>query len=456
VVFVQCAGSRDQDHLPYCSAVCCRVSLKQAMYVRESDAEAKVFVLYKDIRSPAQYEEFYRRAQDDEGVFLTKCEVTGVEVGDDGSLAVLAEQSLLGDSVKVEADLVVLAIGMVPVAADGEAIRAVKDAKAVIAKNESPVQVEAAQQTVAELGHHEGTEILNLNYRQGPDLPSLRHGMPDSHFICFPYESCRTGIYATGGMRMPADTLSAVEDATGATMKAIQCLRMTAEGKAVHPRWEDQGVTDFLLQRCTQCKRCTEECPFGTINEDAKGTPQPYLTRCRRCGICLGACPERIISFKDYYVDLVSSMVKAVEIPDEEDEKPRILSFICENDAYPALDLAGLKRLQHSPWIRFIPVRCLGAVNTVWIADALSAGFDGVLLLGCQSGEDYQCHMIRGSELMKTRSGNVKEKLEQLALENERVRIEEVAINEAERLIEIVNEFSEEVEELGPNPFKGF
>jgi quinone-modifying oxidoreductase subunit QmoB len=456
VAFIQCAGSRDKEHLPYCSAVCCRVSLKQAMYVREQDADAQVFVLYKDIRTPTQWEDFYRRVQEDEGVFFTKCEVTGVEVQGDGSLAVHAEQSLLGEDVRIEADLVVLATGMVPVAADGEAIRLVTDAKAVIAKNESPVQMEAARKTLDELGHHEGTEILNLDYRQGPDLPSLKYGMPDSHFICFPYESRRTGIYAAGGMRMPADSLMCREDATGAALKAWQCLELTDQGKAVHPRWEDSSHIDIFFQRCTQCKRCTEECPFGTLNEDVKGTPQPNLTRCRRCGICMGACPERIISFKDYSVDIVSSMVKAVEIPDEEDEKPRILAFMCENDAYPALDAAGAKRLQVSPWYRIIPVRCLGAVNVVWIADALSAGFDGVLLVGCPSGDDYQCHMIRGSELMKTRSSNVKEKLEQLALENERVRIEEVSFDEAERLHSILQEFSEEIEELGPNPFKGF
>jgi quinone-modifying oxidoreductase subunit QmoB len=426
------------------------------MYVREQDAGATVVILYKDIRSPAQWEDFYRRVQEDEGVFFTKCEVTGVEVQADGTLAVDAEKSLLGEKIRIEADLVVLATGMVPIAADGEAIRKVRDARAVIAKNESPVQVEAAQKTVAELGHHEGTEILNLAYRQGPDLPALKYGMPDSHFICFPYESRRTGIYPAGGMRMPADSMLCREDATGATLKAIQCLRLTAQGKAVHPRWEEQAFIDIAFQRCTQCKRCTEECPFGTLNEDPKGTPQPKLTRCRRCGICMGACPERIISFKDYSVDIVSSMVKAVQVPDEEEEKPRILAFVCENDAYPALDRAGLLRMRHSPWFRIIPVRCLGAVNVVWIADALSSGFDGILLVGCKSGDDYQCHMIRGSELMKTRSGNVKEKLEQLALENERVRIEEVAIHESERLVGILQAFAEEVEELGANPFKGF
>ncbi len=454
VVFIQCAGSRDKEHLPYCSAVCCRVSLKQALYVRESDPDAKAIILYKDMRAPAQWEEFYKRVQEDEGVFFNKGEVTGVSVN--GGLKVLAENTLLGEKIEVPADLVVLATGMVPDAADGESIRKVAEARAIIAKNESSIQVEAANKTVEELGQHEGTEILNLDYRQGPDLPALTYGFPDSHFVCFPFETRRTGIYAAGCMRAPSDTLSAEEDAQGAVLKTIQATSLLTEGFSVHPRWGDQSFPDFFLQRCTQCKRCTEECPFGTLDEDEKGTPLLNATRCRRCGICLGACPERIISFENYSIDQVSSMIKAVHIPDEFDEKPRIIAFLCENDADPARDRSALLRKQTSAWVRTIPVRCLGSVNTVWIADALSSGFDGILLVGCKSGDDYQCHYVRGSELMASRSANISEKLKQLALETERVRIEELSIDEYERLPELINEFAEEIEEIGMNPFKGF
>ena len=58
--------------------------------------------------------------------------------------------------------------------------------------------------------------------------------------------------------------------------------------------------------------------------------------------------PERIISFKDYSPEIIGSMIKAVNIPDEFDEKPRLLGLLCENDAVPALDTAGLKRIKHS------------------------------------------------------------------------------------------------------------
>jgi len=455
IVFIQCAGSRDEEHLPYCSAVCCRVTLKQALWARELDGDTMAFIFYKDIRSPGQYEDFYRRVQEDPGIFFTKGDVVSVEETADHNLLVDVEDTLIDKYIQVEADLVVLATGMVPVAADGEAIRQFRDARAIVNRGEAGSQLEMAKATVAELRNHEGTDILRLGYRQGPDLPALKHQFPDSHFICFPYETKRTGIYAAGCVRAPNDCDSCREDATGAALKAIQCVELASRGAAVHPRWEDQTYPDFFMQRCTKCKRCTEECPFGTLDEDEKGTPMLNLTRCRRCGICLGSCPERIISFQDYSVEIISSMIKSVQIPDEFEEKPRLLGLLCENDAYPALDVAGLNRIQHSAFIRFIPVRCLGAINVVWIADAFCHGYDGVLLVGCKSGDDYQCHFVHGSELTGTRGDNIRDKLIQLSLDEARVRVEQVAFSDYRKLVQIINEFAEDIQHIGMNPFKG-
>jgi len=239
-------------------------------------------------------------------------------------------------------------------------------------------------------------------------------------------------------------------------LKAIQCLEITVQRKTVHPRALDLSFPDFFLQRCPQCKRCTEECPFGALDEDEKGTPKPNPTRCRGCGGCMGACPERIVNFANYSVDMLASMIKACEVPDEEEEKPRVLAIICENDAYPALDMVGVNKLRISPFVRFLPVRCLGSVNTVWITQALDAGFDGIILFGCKHGDDYQCHFVKGSELCNTRMENVQEKLTQMALESERVQLHEIAVNEYDRLKELTDEFMETIEEVGPNPFKGF
>ncbi len=449
VAIVHCAGSRDKEHLAYCSAVCCRAALKQALYVRDELPDANVYLLYKDVRSPGVFEQFYEAVQQEKGVFLTKGEVVKVD-GSAAKITVSLDETLLGEPIDVEADLLVLATGIMPTAklmteklpteASGDEDKS-EEAKAEAAKKK-------------ELGRPEN--VLNLTYMQGTDLPSLKYGFPDSHFICFPYETRRTGIYTAGMVRAPMDLMTARSDGAGAALKAIQVLECAERGVAVHPRAGDVSIPDFFLQRCTQCKRCTQECPFGTLDEDEKGTPKPNPLRCRRCGICMGACPERIISFKNYSPNMVSQMIKSIHIPEEDEERPRILAFVCENDALPALDLAALHRRSISPWIRVVPVRCIGSVNTVWIADALSNGFDGILLCGCQRGDDYQCHFIRGSELAKVRMKNVQEKLQQLVLEPERVRIEAMEISDWAGMADLFNEFAETIEGLGANPYKGF
>ena len=170
----------------------------------------------------------------------------------------------------------------------------------------------------------------------------------------------------------------------------------------------------------------------------------------------MGACPERIISFRNYSVDMIASMIKAIEVPEEEEEKPRVLAFVCENDAYPLLDIAGFRRLQYDASVRVIPLRCLGSLNIVWIADALSRGIDGVMLLGCKYGDNYQCHFIRGSELAQRRLENVKETLQRLQLEPERLQLTQLSINECDKLPALINGFVDRIRELGPNPYKGF
>ena len=455
IAFIQCGGCTDKERHSYCSAICCLTSLKQAMYLRELQDDGKAYIFYEFMRTPGHYEDFYRRAQEEPGVFVTRGEVTDVKRDDDGGLILNAKNTMPGENIEVKVDLVVLAAGMVPNSADGEAIRALEDAKTALTAGESESQKETAAEKIEQLKQHEGTEILNLAYRQGPDLPALEYGFPDSHFICFPYESRRTGIYPAGSVRHPMDGLTAVEDGTGAAMKAIQCVEMTSRGEAVHPRAGDRSYPEFMLQRCTQCKRCTEECPFGVLNEDEKGTPLLRATRCRRCGICMGACPERIISFKDYSVDMIATMIKAVNVPDEFDEKPRVLALLCENDAFPAMDVMGQHRLRYSPFIRVIPVRCLGSVNTAWVREAVSAGYDGVIMIGCKYGDDYQCHFIKGSELAADRGENIREKLEQMAMESERVELHQLQISEYARLPEIFDKFMEVIEKYGMNPFKG-
>ncbi len=419
VAFVQCPGQGSDADFPYASSITSMVALKQAKYVREDNPDAKAYIFYQHMRTLGQNEYFYKSIQQDEGIFLTKGDVVSVSQNGD-ELVLEANDTLLGENIKVAVDMVVLGTGMVPVTRDDP--------------------------------------ILNLAYRQGPGFKDLDlfDGYADSNFICFPYETRRTGIYVAGCVRRALGIQECREDATGAALKAIQCLESANRGVAVHPRSWDMTFPDFFFQRCTQCKRCTEECPFGALDDDEKGTPLPNPTRCRRCGICMGACPERIINFSDYSIDSIGSMVKAIDVPEDDEEKLRVLILACENDAYPALDICGLNRLSYNAHVRIIPVRCLGSVNVVWIKDALSKGMDGILMIGCKFGDDYQCHFIKGSELADIRMDKIGEALLSLALEKERVQQLQIAIDEYDKLPGMIAEFMEVIHGVGPNPCKGY
>jgi quinone-modifying oxidoreductase subunit QmoA len=117
--FVQCAGSRDENHLPYCSAVCCLASMKQASYVRSQYPQADIYVFYIDVRSPGRLEDFYTKMQQDTKLHFQRGKVAKItENQESGKLIIEAENTLTCEIVKTEVDMAVLAVGMVPNTAD--------------------------------------------------------------------------------------------------------------------------------------------------------------------------------------------------------------------------------------------------------------------------------------------------------------------------------------------------
>ena len=171
IAFVQCAGSRDKNHLPYCSAVCCLASLKQTTYVKERYPEAKVFIFYMDIRAFGTLEDFYLRVQGYDGVSLVRGKVASIrEDPETKDLIVEVEDTLAGQKVSEKVGMVVLATGVVP----------------SIVGNGIPAEI----------------------------------AFDDYGFI----SSGQPGIYAAGCARMPADVSTSVQNATSAALKAIQSV----------------------------------------------------------------------------------------------------------------------------------------------------------------------------------------------------------------------------------------
>jgi quinone-modifying oxidoreductase subunit QmoA len=117
--FVQCAGSRDDNHLPYCSGICCLASMKQATYLRAQYPEAEIHLFYIDVRAPGRLEDFYEKVKQDEKFFFHRGKVGEItENPDSKNLTLKAENTLTGELTYTEVDMAVLAVGMVPSTVD--------------------------------------------------------------------------------------------------------------------------------------------------------------------------------------------------------------------------------------------------------------------------------------------------------------------------------------------------
>ncbi len=114
VAFVQCAGSRDENHLEYCSYICCMATMKQITYVREQYPKAKIFVYYIDLRTPGKYEKFREKLTSDPNTSFIKGKVADIIAEADGGVTVVAENTLTGNKIHQKVDLAVLATGMEP------------------------------------------------------------------------------------------------------------------------------------------------------------------------------------------------------------------------------------------------------------------------------------------------------------------------------------------------------
>ena len=115
IAFVQCAGSRDHNHLSYCSRICCLASMKQASYVRTQYPDAKVTIYYIDLRAMDRYEAFQKKTEEDAAITWIKSKPARIdEDPQTKDPIVIGENTLTGVRYAEGYDMVVLATGMEP------------------------------------------------------------------------------------------------------------------------------------------------------------------------------------------------------------------------------------------------------------------------------------------------------------------------------------------------------
>ncbi len=172
VAFVQCAGSRDQNHLNYCSYICCMASLKQAQYFAEQNPDVQVTVFYIDLRTPGRYMKVLEKVQAQPNVTFVKGKVAEAVEGEKGNVVLTVEDAVRGEKLTLTYDMAILATGMQPSLA-------------------------------------------------GEDLP-IPVALDEDGFIVNGEEA---GIFAAGCARMPLDVMRSAQSATSAAMKAVQTVK---------------------------------------------------------------------------------------------------------------------------------------------------------------------------------------------------------------------------------------
>jgi heterodisulfide reductase subunit A len=267
IVFIQCVGSRDVNKYEYCSGFCCMLAIKNAVTLKEREKDAKINILYKDMRTNFKgYEELYQTARD-LGIEFTRVELTNKKIAEDPetkNLTVYAETEH-GDPVEVEADLVVLATAAIP-----------------------------------NKGSDEVARIMNIT--QG-----TAGFFMESHPKHNPMETSVEGIFIAGACQGLKDIPYSVAQGSGAAARAATILSK--------PMWEIEPIVAIVNgDYCSGCGVCEDVCEYEAIKveeEKEKLLANVIEGMCKGCGVCGSTCPSGAITMPQFTTNQILAQVRA-------------------------------------------------------------------------------------------------------------------------------------------------
>jgi len=263
VAFVSCAGSRDPAHgVAYCSRVCCMYLGKQALLYKHFVPEGNAFIFYIDIRSNGKgYEEFIQRAKEEEEVVYIRGKVSKIfQRGD--KVVLWGADTLTGERVELEVDLVVLATAMVPSA---------------------------------------GAKELASKLR----IPTDTYGwFQEAHLKLRPLETVTSGVYIAGADQFPKDITDTVSQASGAAGKVLALFSKPELTR-------EPTIATVDTEVCAGCGFCEDACAYEAIKIDPRRKISVVNEAlCEGCGACSAVCPSGAMTLKNFAKSQVFDMVE--------------------------------------------------------------------------------------------------------------------------------------------------
>ncbi len=263
VVMIQCVGSRNEEN-PNCSRICCQSAVKNAISLKEQNADTDVFILYRDMRMYSMLEEYYTKARN-LGVIFSRFDPENqpeVAKGEDGKMTVTFTDHVLGQKIEASADLVVLSAG-----------------------------VKAAD-----------TEELSTIIKTNRNAEGF---FMEAHVKLRPVEAPTEGIFICGTAHGPKLISETIAQAMAAASRATTFISQ--------PYLTLSSVTAEVDQdHCASCLVCVRSCPYDVpvINEMGVSYIDPAL--CQGCGVCAAECPAKTIKLNWYEDNQLLSKVESL------------------------------------------------------------------------------------------------------------------------------------------------
>jgi len=409
VVMIQCVGAREKTGRTYCSRICCMVALSNALLLKKLYPNVEVSILFRDLQTYGEYEDFYREARMNFINFIRYDPDRPPKVASkpDGKLVVSVYDSYLRAEIEMDSDLVVLSTPLVQ-HEDGRAL--------------SPV----------------------LKVPLGDDGFFF-----EAHPKLKPVDFTSEGIYVCGTAHGPKDVTESIAQAYAAASRAAIPMALGRIKAGAVKAIVDKEV-------CVNCDACVVSCIFNAVDAEPFGLPSIVEANCKGCGVCAAECPMGAMQLVHFTDEQIVAAIEALFKPKKfasssASFEPIVLCFACQWCSYGAADLAGVSRIQYPPNVRIIRVPCSGRVDVLHVVKAFQNGADGVIVTGCHIGD---CHYIDGNVKAKDRVEVLKKALEALGIEPERLEIGFASSSEGQKFAKMMTNFVEKITKLGPNPLK--
>ena len=268
-VFIQCVGSRNQDH-PYCSRVCCTQSIKKAVRLKKINPEMDIFILYRDIRTYSDMEVIYREARDLGVIFIKYTrDAKPVVKKSDSQLVVNIFDPILQKDVSIQTDIIVLATAIVP--------------------NDNNPFVELFKCSVNADGF-----------------------LMESHPKLKPVDSTVDGVFLAGMCHYPKPIDEAIAQGRAAASRASMILSKTT--------LKLDAIKSSVTHNCDGCALCVDICPYNALelveymdeNQKKHRRIKTQEALCKGCGICAATCPKEGIVVNGFTPNQLKAQVDAI------------------------------------------------------------------------------------------------------------------------------------------------